>query len=303
MRERGLRPVDVARWLATVGFFAVLLFRVDVRAVGARLARLDARFIALYLALSVPLYLLYAWRWRFTAARLNVTLPFRHAYGDYYLSTLLNQVLPVGIAGDIVRAARHRRRLGSASWGAPARAVILERASGFLALVLSVAVSALVWIARGHGRFAAIPFGAVVLLLVGACVFLARARHSPRLGAFATDARAALVDRGALGPQLGVSLASLTILVLMFACAGRAAGVVLDASAVVQVVPLIFAATTIPWAFAGWGAREVSAAALFGLVGVEPAAAVSVSVTFGILSLVAAAPGLLVWWLPAREVA
>ena len=303
MRERSLRPVDVARWLAAVVFLAVILWRVDVRAVGARLAHLDARFVAAFIALSVPLYLLYAWRWRFTAARLGVTLPFRHAYFDYYLSTLLNQVLPVGIAGDVVRAARHRARLGSTSWGAPARAVILERASGFVALVLAVAASAVVWRMRGHGGFATLPLLVVVLLVLVATVVLARARGATRLGVFAKDARAALVDRGALGAQLGVSLAALALLILMFACAGRAAGVALDAAAVVQVVPLIFAVTTIPWAFAGWGAREISAAALFGLVGIEPAAAVTVSVTFGILSLVAAAPGLLVWCFPSRATA
>ena len=71
--------------------------------------------------------------------------------------------------------------------------------------------------------------------------------------------------------------------------------------AIVQVVPLVLFAMTVPWAFAGWGAREVSTAALFSLMGVDAAAGVAVSITFGLLSLAAAAPGVVVLCLPRGE--
>lgn len=293
MDDRARRGLAIVRWLATPIFVLLIVWKVDVRSVGARLTSLDARFVASYLALSVPLYLLYAWRWHFTAARLGARLPFRRAYVDYYLSTLLNQVLPVGIAGDVVRAARHRARLGE-SWGPPARAVVLERFSGLAALALFVLASALAWLARGERAFVGVIAGALVVPLAAALLL------SPRtpLARFAADARAALLDRGALAFQLAVSIATVALLLVMFACAARAAGIALDLSAVVQVVPLVLAVTTIPWAFAGWGAREASAAALFGLIGKSAADGVTVSVTFGVLSLAAAAPGVIALCLP-----
>ena len=67
---------------------------------------------------------------------------------DYYLSTLLNQLLPLGVAGDVVRALRHRRRLGAqGTLGPPARAVVLERLSGVCGLALFVVASARSWLA------------------------------------------------------------------------------------------------------------------------------------------------------------
>jgi uncharacterized membrane protein YbhN (UPF0104 family) len=290
MREGARRWLSVGRWLATPIFLVLVFWTVDVRSVGAKLAHLDGRFAGLFLALSVPLYLLCAWRWHFTAARLGARLPFRRAIVDYYLSTFLNQVLPIGIAGDVVRAARH----GGASWGPPARAVILERFSGVMALAVFVLASAALWLVRGESAFVGVGLGAIVLFVPIALLLVPRVRRSP----LAAEVRAALLERGALGFQLGVSLAAVLLLALMFACAGRAAGVTLDPAGVVQVVPLVLAVTTIPWAFAGWGAREVSTGALFGLMGKGAADGVAVSVAFGVLSLAAAAPGAIVLFLP-----
>ena len=298
MHDRARRGLDIARWLATPFFALLIVWKVDVRSVGAKLAALEGRFVVAFLALSVPLYLLYAWRWHFTATRLGARLPFRRAYLDYYLSTLLNQVLPVGIAGDVVRAARHRGRLGDASWGPPARAVVLERFSGVVALALFVLTSSLTWLVRGERSFVGVIAGTLVLLLPVAVLLSQRTTRTQWLSRLAADARAALLDRGALGFQLAVSIASVALLLLMFACAAQAARVPLDLSAVVQIVPLVLAVTTIPWAFAGWGAREVSTAALFDLMGKGATDGVTVSITFGVLSLAAAAPGVIVLCLP-----
>jgi glycosyltransferase 2 family protein len=301
MDERALQRLGrVARVVAPPVFIALLLWRVDVRSIGAHLARLDLRFVGAFLAVSVLLYAVCAWRWSFTASRLGVGLPLRRAVLDYYLSTLLNQVLPVGVAGDVVRAARHRRRAGAA-WGPPVRAVVLERLSGTLALALVVAASAVVWLARGERAFLAVVASVALIVGLTAWVLSGRVRPPSILARLVADARAALVETGALGIQLAASLASVALLLVMFACAAAAVGVSLDAAATFRLVPLVLATTTIPWAFAGWGPRELSAAALFGLDGLEPAAGAAASVAFGLLSLVAATPGLFVLLLPQRD--
>jgi hypothetical protein len=112
------------------------------------------------------------------------------------------------------------------------------------------------------------------------------------------DGRAALLERGAPWIQAAFSTAAVAVLLLQFTCAGRAAGASLDPFTAMQVVPLVLAATTFPWAFGGWGAREAACAALYRLLGLDAATGVAVSVTFGILSLAAAAPGLVVLAVP-----
>ena len=295
------RWLAVLRWLLMLASVIGILWLVDLRSVGQKLGHFHSGFIVAFLALSLPLYVLYALRWQFTAKRIGAPLRFRRAWLDYYLSTLLNQVLPIGVAGDFVRAARHRGRLGGKEWGPAARAVILERFSGLAALALFMLASALVWLARGRDSFVLVGVAALCIVLSGVLVFSLRVARWHWLERFATDGRAALVERGALGFQLAVSIASVAILLLMFACAARAVGVELRPSMVVQVVPLVLAATAFPWAFAGWGPREASTAALFSLVGIDAAAGVAVSIAFGILSLLAAAPGLIVLCLPRGE--
>ncbi len=304
MSERTRPWLDVVRWLGALLFAALVYWRVDLRSLGARLTHLDARFVALFLALSVPLYLLCAWRWHFTAARLGAELPFRRALLEYYLSTLLNQIMPVGVAGDVVRAARHHRQLAPArsraAWGPPASAVLLERLSGLVALGIFVLASGATWALRE--RRATLLVASVSLVVLGLLAVLGRLlRRSPRILRLVADVRRALFERGALRFQLSVSIAAVATLLAMFASAGRAAGVPMSPALVLQVVPLVLAATTFPWAFAGLGPREAATAALFALMGLTASDGVLVSITFGALSLVAAAPGALVLLLPRLE--
>jgi glycosyltransferase 2 family protein len=297
--EKSRRWLRVVRILAGLACVLLIAWRVDIRSALGRLTHLDGRFIGAFLALSLPLYLLCAWRWKFTASRVGAPLGFRRAFLDYYLSTLLNQVLPVGVAGDIVRTARHRGAVGE--WGPAARAVILERFAGFAALALFVVASAALWLLRGRDSFVLVGVTALVLPAAAALILRWWASRSQWMQKLAHDGRVALVERGALGFQLAISVAQVTIVLAMFACAARAAGVHIDLTAAMQVIPLVLFAMTVPWAFAGWGVREVSTAALFSLIGVDAAAGIAASVTFGLLSLAAATPGLVVLCLPRGD--
>jgi uncharacterized membrane protein YbhN (UPF0104 family) len=284
------RWLAAARWLATGAAVAGIVRFVDLRQVGARLERFDWRWGAAFVALTVPQYLVYAARWRFTASRLGVALRFRRALADYYLSTLLNQILPFGIAGDLVRIARHRE-------GPAARAIVLERFSGMCGLAPFLVASAIFWLVRGRGEF--VPVALAVL--GGIAVALALAPRLGRRWNVGGEVRAALWERGALPVQLALSMTAVAILCGLFALAARSVGASLDLRAAIEVVPLVLAATTLPWAFGGWGAREAATAALYRLLGFDAATGVAVSVSFGLLSLVAAAPGLVVLALPSER--
>lgn len=304
MDDRTRRLIAAGRLLVTFSLLVGVVALVGGRAVGAKLLHLDVRFIAGFLLLSLPLYLLQAWRWRFTAGRIGAPIRFRRAYLDYYLSTLLNQLLPLGVAGDMVRAARHRGRLkrrfeGAApSWGPAARAVVLERFSGVMGLALFVMASVLVWLLRRRDFLELGGLGALLVAVAAVLLVLWRASERSWLFGFAVDGRKALLEQGAWGVQLAVSTLIVAILLAMFACAARAAGFTLDLLTVLQVVPLVLASTALPWAFAGWGVREASTAALYSLLGLETSAGVAVSIAFGVLSLLAALPGILVLAMP-----
>jgi uncharacterized membrane protein YbhN (UPF0104 family) len=301
-------PRQLLRLAGTAALLAATAWFVDPRAVLDRLRALDARWLAAALALAGPMYLMLAARWWLTSRRIGAPLSFSRALADYLLSSVLNQTLPVGVAGDAVRAVRHGRRLRAAGVdggvGRAIRSIVLERVSGLAVLAASLATAAATLVGA-HPRLAAVALGeAVIIAAVVALVWRAggRAPVAGRGGAVARlgdDARRGLF--AAAPAQLALSTGILASLVAMFYCAGRATGLALDAGAVAQVTPLILAASLLPLAFAGWGVREAITAAIYGALGLDPVSGAAAAVTFGLLSLVASAPGLIVWLVPVDD--
>jgi uncharacterized membrane protein YbhN (UPF0104 family) len=78
-----------------------------------------------------------------------------------------------------------------------------------------------------------------------------------------------------------------------FAFCARATGTSLGPLATVAIVPLILTAMLLPLSVGGWGWREGAAAALFPVAGFGAGAGLAASVAFGIVILIAAAPGAL----------
>lgn len=62
------------------------------------------------------------------------------------------------------------------------------------------------------------------------------------------------------------------------------------------IVPTVMLISLLPFSVAGWGLRESAMATGFSLVHCPPAAALAASVIFGILTLLLALPGGLLWW-------
>lgn len=278
------------RLVVSIGLLATVALAVDPARVVRHLGSLHPGWVLTALALSALQLALSAWRWHFTAQRLDLHLPWRTALREYLLASFINQVLPGGVVGDASRAWRHARE--TARTGPAVRAVIIERGSGQLVMAL-VAVPAVLSLL---GWAPAIPVwstaAAAGLLLLLAAPLLPTV-HTEEPPGMRSDLRRALFSPGALPLQLIGSALVVATYLGVFLAAGRAIGATLPSLELVVLVPPILLAMLIPVTIAGWGLREGAAAAVWATAGHDPAEGAAIAVAYGLLVLVATLPGAL----------
>ena len=285
----------VARLCVSFGLLIALAKWLEVSEIADRLAQMQPSWIGLALALSVAQVAASAWRWRFTAGRLGIELPFSIAVREYYLAMFLNQVIPGGVVGDVSRAWRHARAqalLGSAS-GPAVRAVILERASGQVVMAMVALLSV-----------ASLPLGLGVtwwwgMLAVGAVVsgfwyWVRDLNDTSLVGRFWRDARLALFAGLAFPLQFASSVLVVATCLITYVLAARAIGVETPLLVLAPLVAPVLLTMLIPVTVGGWGLREGAAALLWGVAGLAAVDGVSISVAYGILVLLSTLPGGLV---------
>ncbi len=291
---RGRLPL--VRFGVSVGLLVVLATYLDLERVVGRLRSMDTRWVVLALAISLLQVALSAWRWRFTAGRLGLQLPFVAALREYAIGTFLNQVLPGGVAGDLSRAWRHGRALAPGLDGQALRAVMLERASGQI-VMLAIAGFSVVWLPRPLGAGArAVLLGVALLSAAVAAELLVWARWQRQaddslLRRTWADARAGLLSPGALPAQLLSSTLVVMSYIAVYLVAARTVGVDTPAPTLLPLVAPVLATMLIPATIAGWGVRETGAALLWAAAGLPVADGVAISVAYGLLVLVSSLPG------------
>jgi uncharacterized membrane protein YbhN (UPF0104 family) len=280
----------------SAGLLALLAWRLDVGEVALRLGDLRPGWVFGALAVSVVQVVASAWRWRYTARRLGLDLPMGVATREYYLATLLNQVLPGGVAGDVTRAWRHADRAVSGTGAISA--VLLDRLSG-QAVMTAVALLSGAVLLVGSGAGPA-PGVAGASVIVGAALILAwvgsrlvpRVMRFPPVARIVEDARRALWG-SALPVQLAASLAVVASYLAVFVMAARSVGVGTPLPTLLPLVAPVLVTMLIPITVAGWGLREGAAGALWHSVGLTAADGVAVSVAYGLLVLLSSLPGAL----------
>lgn len=292
------------RVLISVALLGLTLWIVDLEQVAEALTRAQWIPAIIALALSIPLVLVLAWRWSFTAKRLGVRLPLSVAVREYYGSLFLNQVLPGGVLGDVGRVVRGGMRTPQQR-SAVARAVILERLSGQIALWLILLTSLLVtdtlppWIT--------LLVGLVLLGIVGLAhatskldtvreTWLGRTIQRAR-----DDLGSAFVQRGAWALQLGLSMASIALLGATFAACTSAVNASAHPMQLLLIAPAVLAVTSLPATAGGWGLREGASAMLFDFVGLDAATGVAASALYGVIGLLGTLPGAALLTMPAKE--
>ena len=284
-----------------------LLVTLDAGAVIDRLSSVHFGWAGLALSVGIGQTLLSAWRWRYTAGRLGLDLPFGAALSEYYLAVFLNQVLPGGVLGDATRAWRHASRsgFGTSEAGSAMRAVLLERASGQIVMALVALASAFVILGRTNPSML-LPLGvaAVALSALTWALGVRRLTHAPDpdgagsiLRRTLRDAHRALWDGRAMTVQIATSAVIVGSYILTYLWAARAIGVETSFLVLAPLVAPVLLAMLIPLSVAGWGLREGAAAAMWVAVGMSATEGVAISVAYGAIVALGTLPG--AWFLAA----
>lgn len=286
------------RVLSGTVILAAVVWWYPVEAFTDAFGAINARAALAALGIGAATTVLCAARWLAVARGLGLRLPFGRAVTDYYLAVFLNAVLPAGMLGDVHRAFSHGRY--SCDLGRGVRAVVLERVAGQTVLVATGAVllaalpaalfdPGLLAVSVSAGMVAAVALMAAVGLRAGR---VRRPRWWHALRTAAADARAGLLTPG---PRvLLLSVAALAGHVLLFLVAARSAGVDAPVLELVPLLVLALLAMSLPVNIAGWGPREAATALAFGAAGLGSGTGLTVSVVYGLLSLLAALPGAVV---------
>jgi glycosyltransferase 2 family protein len=291
------------RIAALVILLALLLRLIDGRATMAAIANADLRLALIGVALVQVQVALSALRWKFTAGRLALHLPFWRAIREYYVATFLNQVLPGGVAGDAVRAYRNRVRddAGERRWREALRSVALERGAGqvaFFAVSLAgLAAWPLLLPASAPDEVEALVAVPIVIFVALAALLAFAATRGPlllrsALAGIGPDLRRVFLERFAWLYQGGLSLVVVTSYVAVFVVAGAALGVAIPVIAWFTIVPMVLLAMLIPVSIGGWGLREGAASALFPIVGIDASLALAIAIVYGLINLAGSLPGL-----------
>ena len=244
------------------------------------------------LGLGVVTTVASAARWCVVARGLGLEIGFGAAVGDCYRAQFLNSVLPAGVLGDVHRAVESGRRRGDVARGV--RAVVLERMAGQVVVVVVAAVVLAVvpspvrslLAELGHAVPAAVVAVAVLLGLAG----IPRVRRG--LAGLAVGIRDGLLGSRTGPAVLGLSLVAMAGHLALLGVAAAAVGV---RAAPVELAPLLLLALLsmgLPLSVGGWGPREATTAAAFGVAGLGAGTGLATAVAFGVLALVSTLPGL-----------
>jgi uncharacterized protein (TIRG00374 family) len=299
--------------LAITGALAWVLFtRIDFAPIGHFLKSGHA---AGPLTLGVGVFLvqavLAALRFRLIMRLMGTPFPLYLGFSTWMIGLIVSQTMVTFIAGDAARIWQLARRgYGRRLSGS---AVFLERALGFAVLMAMVLIC--IPFLLSQGATGAVRTG--LLMVAGLCAagiggfvlsgFFSRvaARLAPRL--HAQRIAAAVVDVTSAARHLttswpvtaGVVMLSAVMHLLnasVFYILADAVGMNLDIVTIAAVALPVMLIALMPVALAGWGVREGAAVVGYGLFGVAPETAVTISVGFGLALLVASLPGAIYLW-------
>ena len=285
----------------------LVLHAVDLGSVLELTLGANRGMIAAAVLLGIATNALTGVRWFIVIRAVGLALPLAIVLQVTMIGAFFNQFLPSAMGGDLVRIP-YAHRFGLSLVDA-LKSVVLDRLVAFVgltALVLACVPMSLVVLPEGAARWLSVGVAAGGALALALAMAM---RRGPAQGLLGRLMRPVLEVSAALrqiltsdssGPILASSLAVQLMrpLVVYLIAVGMSLPVsLLDC---LLIVPPALLLTVLPISLGGWGVREVTFVAAFGLVGLQAEGAFALSAAFGLATLASSLPGALFWVLLPR---
>jgi uncharacterized protein (TIRG00374 family) len=295
------RAALAARWLGTLGLGAYILTRGELGPAWAIVRETAPGWVVLAAALYVGDRCAGSAKWRLLLSAKGSAIPFRTALSIYLQSMFVGAVLPATVGSDLVRARMAQPHVGN--FASSLSAVIVERLTGVVALVLSAAIGLALFAPISSWRDLGTPVlwvAAGTISLIGAALWIARFRRgrasapsdrgAGRIQRFARELESRLIEyRGhwkVLATVLAISFGQQYLLTLINWLLAVALGLEVRLITMLWVWPIVMMAIRLPISVLGFGVREVLLMQLIGRSGPSDAGAVTLGLASGLLDIV-----------------
>ena len=287
----------------TLLIFGFIVHSVDLSAAWSHVAHQNLPLVALTAVVMTTQIGLGGTRWWLILRRLDARPLLWETLKLFYVSVFVNSYVWGGIGGDLLRAWLSYR--GNISGKTAVTSVVLDRVAALVAVASLVLLTAPIFLSRvGVSLPMLVPIflsmvGLVGLLLAAQFERLPdgwlRFRPLRLLHDLGGSVRVVFLRPASVLPLLGVAILSQTALGIAAYTMAVSLNLnisLLDCVVLMQPVALV---ANLPISVGGWGVRETAMIALFGLIGLPASATLVWSIQLGLLSLVVALPGGLLW--------
>jgi uncharacterized protein (TIRG00374 family) len=304
-----------AKIVLTIGLFALALRSIHIGEVWAQIKILPALAGLTVIILFIAQMVIAAARLSAIANIVSSAVLLTKAFRINWVGSFFSQALVTFVSGDVVRAMMLNRSCGITMRDSIG-AITLDRIVGLLSSLVIVSLTApwAVGLTSNETMRRSIVVLAVmgVLLVVGFAAAGYLARHpelvqivrakirGSRIAYILLDvmsvARHLFNQRRQIPKILVTSFLIQIINVAIIFVLINGMGAEVSIWQCMLIVPTVMLISLLPFSVAGWGLRESAMATGFSLVHAPPASALAASLIYGILTLVLALPGGVLWW-------
>ena len=250
-----------------------------------------------------------AWRWAVVLKAIDAPLLFRKVLKYSYISIFFNQVLPSSVGGDVVRV--YMAYKSGLRFGLAFNSTILDRVASLVSIAVLMLLSfplLLSTIDDFTVRIAIVGAAVGVLLAFGLLfyldkLFIALHRWSivSKLIELVSDARKTFLLGHNVFPVLGISILGHLNLCMTAYLIAFSLDIPVSLGECLVLFPSVLLLSSLPISIAGWGVREAAMVVAFGFVGVVDSSAFTLSVVFGLASIVVNLPAGILWSLGGKK--
>lgn len=260
-----------------------------------------AVFVAILIFCSLGLSSL---RWALVVPVTKACLKIRDAFSITMIGHFFNQLLPTSIGGDAMRV-WEATKIGFKTDQA-VLSVLLDRLIGLSGLLIFIILGQpYLFYTSDNLYFQLVTLGLILASGLGLFLLLQLnqiagkftryriVRAGQKLSIAARQL--ALQHPKRLFQALFLSLCIHAVAMIAITFLARALGVSVTVYEMALIVPTVLLVSSLPISIGGWGVREAGLAAGFVVLGHDPATAVTVSILVGMINLIWAIPGMIIW--------